>query len=79
MRKLISFLYVLFYTQGELPKVPPMSVPRPSNASAGMTHAPPGDWSMKPAERDKYSQLFDSLQPNNGLIPGNKVCFFTYA
>ncbi|XP_075216266.1 epidermal growth factor receptor pathway substrate 15 isoform X2 [Lycorma delicatula] len=31
------------------------------------------DWAMKPAERAKYEQLFDSLQPSNGLIPGNKV------
>lgn len=48
--------------QGELPKVPP-TVPPP----------PASDWSVKPAERDKYNQLFESLQPVNGLIPGNKV------
>ncbi|KAM3959437.1 LOW QUALITY PROTEIN: epidermal growth factor receptor pathway substrate 15 [Aphomia sociella] len=64
---------------GEIPKVPPGGMPpRPSLPP----HAPPSpapalpplsDWSMKPAERDKYSQLFDSLQPNNGLIAGNKV------
>ncbi|XP_077298093.1 epidermal growth factor receptor pathway substrate 15 isoform X2 [Arctopsyche grandis] len=47
---------------GELPKVPPMVPPPPAS-----------DWSMKPAERDKYNQLFESLQPVNGLIPGNKV------
>lgn len=32
-----------------------------------------GDWSIKPSERVKYDQLFDSLQPSNGYIPGNKV------
>ncbi|XP_043796003.1 epidermal growth factor receptor substrate 15-like 1 isoform X2 [Apis laboriosa] len=32
-----------------------------------------GDWSIKPSERAKYDQLFDSLQPSNGYIPGNKV------
>ncbi|XP_012276830.1 epidermal growth factor receptor substrate 15-like 1 isoform X2 [Orussus abietinus] len=32
-----------------------------------------GDWSIKPTERAKYDQLFDSLQPGNGYIPGNKV------
>ncbi|KAK9497930.1 hypothetical protein O3M35_003828 [Rhynocoris fuscipes] len=31
------------------------------------------DWSMKPEEKAKYDQLFDSLQPLNGVIPGNKV------
>ncbi|KAL1129627.1 hypothetical protein AAG570_012572, partial [Ranatra chinensis] len=31
------------------------------------------DWSMKPSERAKYEQLFDSLQPLNGVIPGSKV------
>jgi len=31
------------------------------------------DWAVKPAEKAKYDQLFDSLQPHNGMIPGNKV------
>lgn len=35
--------------------------------------ATPGEWTIKPAEREKYEKLFDSLQPMNGLIPGNKV------
>lgn len=32
-----------------------------------------GDWSIKPADRQKYEQLFVSLQPSDGLLPGNKV------
>lgn len=32
-----------------------------------------GDWSIKPADRQKYEQLFTSLQPQDGLLPGNKV------
>ncbi|XP_021923075.1 epidermal growth factor receptor substrate 15-like 1 isoform X3 [Zootermopsis nevadensis] len=32
-----------------------------------------GDWAVKPAEKAKYDQLFESLQPLNGMIPGNKV------
>ncbi|KMQ88971.1 epidermal growth factor receptor substrate 15-like 1 protein [Lasius niger] len=32
-----------------------------------------GDWSINPTERAKYDQLFDSLQPSNGYISGNKV------
>lgn len=31
------------------------------------------DWSVKPDEKKKYTQLFDSLQPENGILPGNKV------
>lgn len=31
------------------------------------------DWSIKPVDRQKYEQLFVSLQPIDGLIPGNKV------
>ncbi|XP_049860000.1 epidermal growth factor receptor substrate 15-like 1 isoform X3 [Schistocerca gregaria] len=31
------------------------------------------DWAVKPAEKAKYDKLFDSLQPLNGMIPGNKV------
>lgn len=37
---------------------------------------PGSDWVMKPAERLKYDQLFDSLNPMNGFIPGNKVPYF---
>jgi hypothetical protein len=40
--------------------------------------APPGSnsgWAIQPAEKMKYDKLFDSLEPVNGLIPGNKVCF----
>lgn len=28
---------------------------------------------MKPKDRERYEKLFESLQPINGLIPGNKV------
>jgi hypothetical protein len=40
-----------------------------------ITSLPPTavDWTVKPSEREKYDKLFDSLQPTNGLIPGNKV------
>uniref|UniRef100_A0A182SXE5 Epidermal growth factor receptor substrate 15-like 1 n=1 Tax=Anopheles maculatus TaxID=74869 RepID=A0A182SXE5_9DIPT len=31
------------------------------------------DWSMKPEKRQQYEQLFDSLGPMNGLLPGAKV------
>lgn len=31
------------------------------------------DWSIKPVERLKYEEIFESLQPNDGLLPGNKV------
>lgn len=39
-------------------------------------NAPASDWAMTPLEKVKYEQLFESLQPLNGVIPGNKVqCF----
>lgn len=43
------------------------------NAVPVITSVSNGDWSIKPSERAKYDQLFDSLQPSNGYIPGNKV------
>ncbi|XP_034184651.1 epidermal growth factor receptor pathway substrate 15 isoform X3 [Osmia lignaria lignaria] len=43
------------------------------NALPVITPVSTGDWSIKPSERAKYDQLFDSLQPTNGYIPGNKV------
>lgn len=55
----------------------PHKPPPPSNTPTPLiTSLPPtvgGDWSIKPAEREKYDRLFDSLQPLNGMIPGNKV------
>ncbi|XP_044738166.1 epidermal growth factor receptor substrate 15-like 1 isoform X3 [Chrysoperla carnea] len=62
------------------PKLMPPSKPPPPSISPTpptplITALPPttGDWSIKPSERAKYDQLFDSLQPLNGMIPGNKV------
>lgn len=31
------------------------------------------DWTIKSVDRLKYEELFESLQPINGMIPGNKV------
>lgn len=31
------------------------------------------DWSIKPVDKLKYEELFESLQPHDGLLPGNKV------
>lgn len=54
--------------QGDIPKIP-------TNKVINSTQ-PKIDWSVKPAEKAKYDQLFDSLQPTNGVIPGNKVNTF---
>lgn len=45
-------------------KVPPVN----KIAAAGES-----EWAMKPTEKIKYDQLFDSLNPSNGFIPGSKV------
>ena len=51
---------------GDVPKMKPPPVPKmvPVNST---------DWSIKPDERQKYQGLFNSLQPDNGILPGNKV------
>ncbi|KAG4075354.1 hypothetical protein HA402_003145 [Bradysia odoriphaga] len=50
---------------GEIPKLQPPKI---------QTVMPQGgDWSIKPVDRQKYEQLFVSLQPVDGLLPGNKV------
>lgn len=51
--------------KGDLPKIIQPSIQTVSPAAT--------DWSIKPADRLKYEKLFDSLQPVEGLIPGNKV------
>ncbi|XP_068893743.1 epidermal growth factor receptor substrate 15-like 1 isoform X4 [Tenebrio molitor] len=59
---------------GDIPLPKPVKPPPPSNTPL-ITSLPPTavDWTVKPSEREKYDKLFDSLQPTNGLIPGNKV------
>lgn len=32
-----------------------------------------GDWSIKPYDRVKYDEIFMSLNPVKGYVPGNKV------
>lgn len=58
---------------GDIPL--PKTKPPPPISTPLITSLPPSavDWTIKPSEREKYDKLFDSLQPLNGLIPGNKV------
>ncbi|XP_043585205.1 epidermal growth factor receptor substrate 15-like 1 isoform X2 [Bombus pyrosoma] len=53
--------------------IPVISQKNLVNTVPVITSVSNGDWSIKPSERAKYDQLFDSLQPSNGYIPGNKV------
>ncbi|XP_025075212.1 epidermal growth factor receptor substrate 15-like 1 [Pogonomyrmex barbatus] len=55
---------------GDIPVVPQKTI---TNALPVITSVNNGDWSINPTERAKYDQLFDSLQPSNGYISGNKV------
>ncbi|OQR74870.1 epidermal growth factor receptor substrate 15 1-like, partial [Tropilaelaps mercedesae] len=39
-----------------------------------LLNTPPAiDWSIQPANRARYEEMFRSLGPQNGLLPGNKV------
>ncbi|XP_032690473.1 epidermal growth factor receptor substrate 15-like 1 isoform X2 [Odontomachus brunneus] len=55
---------------GDIPVIPQKTI---TNALLVITSINNGDWSINPAERAKYDLLFDSLQPSNGYISGNKV------
>ncbi|XP_077275160.1 epidermal growth factor receptor pathway substrate 15 isoform X4 [Temnothorax americanus] len=55
---------------GDITVVPQKTI---ANALPVITSVNNGDWSINPTERAKYDQLFDSLQPSNGYISGNKV------
>ncbi|XP_025996403.1 epidermal growth factor receptor substrate 15-like 1 isoform X2 [Solenopsis invicta] len=56
---------------GDIPAIPQKKTI--TNALPVITSISNGDWSINPTERAKYDQLFDSLQPSNGYISGNKV------
>lgn len=49
---------------GDLPKVP---------TQVKLVATENTDWSMKPEKRQQYEQLFESLGPSGGLLPGAKV------
>ncbi|EDX08612.1 epidermal growth factor receptor substrate 15-like 1 isoform X1 [Drosophila simulans] len=55
---------------GELPKTMPSRIQTVPVASGGVAN---GDWSIGVIDRLKYEQLFESLHPSNGMLPGNKV------
>jgi epidermal growth factor receptor substrate 15 len=57
---------------GDLPKIPVNKVSAPAPTITNSI-APTSDWAIMPVEKAKYDQLFDSLQPQNGMIVGNKV------
>ncbi|XP_078036718.1 epidermal growth factor receptor pathway substrate 15 isoform X1 [Augochlora pura] len=53
--------------------IPIISQKRVVNSLPVITPISNEDWSIKPAERAKYEQLFNSLRPKNGYISGNSV------
>lgn len=63
---------------GDIPKMRPPPVPKMTHPIPNQGRLPPvttgqTDWSMKPEEKAKYQVLFNNLQPENGVLPGNKV------
>lgn len=61
----INFIYI---SKGDIPKIVAPKIQT-------VVNLPPTneDWSIKPVEKLKYEELFESLQPVDGLLPGNKV------
>ncbi|XP_060655421.1 epidermal growth factor receptor substrate 15-like 1 isoform X3 [Drosophila nasuta] len=57
---------------GDIPKAIPSRMPVAPVAAAG-GGASGGDWTISVIDRLKYEQLFESLNPHNGMLPGNKV------
>ncbi|XP_022228793.2 epidermal growth factor receptor substrate 15-like 1 isoform X2 [Drosophila obscura] len=55
---------------GELPKLVPARIQTGPVASGA---AATGDWSISVIDRLKYEQLFQSLRPHDGMLPGDKV------
>ncbi|KAH8329473.1 hypothetical protein KR074_011523 [Drosophila pseudoananassae] len=55
---------------GEIPKTMPSRIQTVPVPIGGTTDR---DWSIGVIDRLKYEQLFESLNPSNGMLPGNKV------
>ncbi|XP_073848881.1 epidermal growth factor receptor pathway substrate 15 isoform X2 [Musca autumnalis] len=59
---------------GDIPKImPPRVPPSPVVTAVPAAAVPTGDWSIRVIDRLKYEQLFESLKPVGGMLPGNKV------
>lgn len=61
---------------GDVPKVKPPPVPKMSGVpphGVPPHGAAPQDWSVKADEKQKYVNLFNSMHPENGQLPGGKV------
>lgn len=63
---------------GDVPKMKPPPVPKMTNVPphhpvAAVAIPSNTDWTVRPDEKSKYLQLFTSLQPEGGVLPGNKV------
>ncbi|XP_013108644.2 epidermal growth factor receptor substrate 15-like 1 isoform X2 [Stomoxys calcitrans] len=58
---------------GDIPKIMPPRVPAAPVVTAAPGAAPTGDWTIRVIDRLKYEQLFESLKPVGGMLPGNKV------
>lgn len=52
-------------SQGDIPKPLPPKIQNIPPANA--------DWSIRPVDRLKYDELFETLNPANGVISGNNV------
>ena len=52
---------------------PPLVPAPPAPTQAPVPSTPPGVWTITPADRTRYDQIFNSLGPEANKIHGNKV------
>lgn len=68
----VALKLVALVQSGKLPTMVQLAVPTPAPCMVDQTRGVM-DWSIKPLEHSKYVEMFNSLSPISGKLPGSKV------
>uniref|UniRef100_A0A6B0VEU5 Putative endocytic adaptor protein intersectin n=1 Tax=Ixodes ricinus TaxID=34613 RepID=A0A6B0VEU5_IXORI len=69
----VALKLVALVQSGRPPSTAQLGVPAPPPCMADQVRGGSADWSIKPLEHSKYVEMFNSLGPIAGKLPGSKV------
>lgn len=69
----VALKLVALVQSGKPPSLAHLSLPVPPPSMMDQIGASSVDWSVKPLEQSKYVEMFNSLGPVSGKLPGSKV------
>lgn len=69
----VALKLVALVQSGKAPSLAQLALPVPPPSMMDQIRANSVDWSVKPLEQTKYVEMFNSLGPVSGKLPGSKV------